>query len=250
MSVCEDSTNFARCGVDLLDDENLARIHAGETETIGRGAAGPVSPPDAEGHDAQGTEHTLGAPQGPAVAKLSDPPRKRWYAVQHENFNGGYARLSIRALGFRVHWPREIVRAHRHDDVLVPLFRPYLFVEFDRTKPWADIQHAGGVVTILGVKEFGAPIPAPVGEIEALIWRVGGDDDGLIDTTDDRKPLPFRTSDTLEPGEELTFLDHSLFGQKAVVQQDRGRQCLDAMMRMFGMETRARIRRDRVKRST
>ena len=228
---------------DMLDDTKHGVLHVDQTETIWRGAAGPVSPPDAP----QGTEEPDGASGSSGVTHI--PPRKRWYAVQHEAYNGAYARLTIKALGFRVHWPREIVRAHRHDDVLVPLFRPYMFVEFDRAKPWSEIQHAGGVITILGVREFGAPIAAPVGEVEALIRRAGGRDDGLIDTTDDAKDLPFRTADTLEHGEELTFLGEALYGQRVIVQQDRGRMALDVMMKMFGMERRVRVNRDRVKRA-
>jgi transcription antitermination factor NusG len=228
----------------MLDETIRGAVERPQTETIWRGSAGPVSPPDA----LTGTEHPDGA-QCSSGATHIGPPRKRWYAVQHENFNGAYARLTIKALGFRVHWPREIIRPHRQDDVLVPLFRPYMFVEFDRMKPWANILHAGGVVGILGIREFGAPIAVPVGEIESLIRRAGGDDDGLIDTTDDAHMLPFRTADTLEQGDEVTFLDGALFGQKAVVQQDRGRSNLDAMMKMFGMERRVRVRRDRVKRA-
>jgi transcription antitermination factor NusG len=227
--------------INTLDETTATVAEANQTETIWRGAAGPVSLPDAP----TGTEEPDGC-SGTPGATAQKTLSKRWYAIQHEAFNGAYARLTIKALGFRVHWPREIVRAHRHDDMLVPLFRPYMFVEFDRTKAWADIVHAGGVVAILGIREFGAPIAAPVGEVEALIRRAGGHDDGLIDTTDDAKALPFRTADTLEQGEELTFLGEALYGQKVIVHQDRGRTSLDAMMKMFGMERRVRVRRDRL----
>lgn len=225
----------------MLDDTAARVANDDQTETIRPVMGGPVSPPDAL-NGSEPPDESAGS-----AGAAHNKPRKRWYAVQHDAFLGAYARRSILAQGFRVHWPREVVRRRRHDDVLQPLFQPYLFVELDITRPWANVLHAGGVVTILGIREFGAPIAAPVGEIESLILRAGGRDDGWIDATDDAEPRAFRTADTLDAGQEITFLDGALFGRSAVVSVDRGRYCLDAMMRMFGMDCRTRVRRDRVK---
>lgn len=226
----------------MVDDFGGSVAEARQTETIAPGVAGNVPPPAAP----RGTDHPNES-SGSFGATAQSASRKRWFAVQHDVFLGGYARLSIRKLGFRVHWPRELVRERRRDDVLVPLFRPYLFVEFDRDKPWSDILRAGGVVTILGIREFGAPAPATPGSVERLIRLAGGRDDGWIDGTEDARAVITRTSDVLAPGDEVDFLHDALFGKQAVVGVDRGRANVEVMMRMFGMDCRTKVARSKVK---
>lgn len=227
--------------LNMLDDTTKLLAKAHQTETIAPDTVGNVPPPAAP----SGTE-APGESAGSSGATAQGASRKRWYAIQHHPYLGGYARLSIRRLGFRVHWPREIIRERRRDDTLVPLFRSYLFVEFDRDKPWSEILRAGGVVTILGIREFGAPAPARRGSVERLIRWAGGEDDGLIDATEDAKAT-FRTNDVLHAGEEVAFLDNALFGHGAIVGIDRGRANIEVMMQLFGMECRAQVHRSRVR---
>nr|WP_314074859.1 transcription termination/antitermination NusG family protein [uncultured Roseococcus sp.] len=228
----------------MLDETGTEMAQAAQTETIAPATGGNVSPPDAP----TGTDHPKEG-SGPFGATAQDGSRKRWYAVQHHPFLGGFARLAIRQQGFRVHWPREMVRERRRDDTLVPLFRCYLFVEFDLAKPWSTILRAGGVVTILGIREFGAPAPARPGTVERLIRMAGGDDDGWVDSTDDaRAKIPaVSSSDVLEVGSEVEVLHGPLVGRRAVTGLDRGRANIEIMMQMFGMECRASVSRARVK---
>lgn len=229
-------------GEDMLDEVKAVMAQGAQTETIAQAMGGNVSPPDAH----SGTE----APdksQGSSGATAQEAPRKRWYAVQHDAFLGGVARNAIRSAGFRVHWPRQLIRDRRRDDMLVPLFRPYLFVEFDRDRPWSEIlRRENGVVTILGIREFGAPVPARPGAVEKLIKRAGGRDDGWIDTTGDDKG-PARASVLLAPGAEVEFVDDLLFGRGAVTSLDRGRANIEVMMEMFGMPCRVQVPRSRIK---
>ena len=164
----------------MLDDttNNLAPLRL--TEVIRRGAASPVTPsaPD----------------QGPAAPDEAQarPVRKhspRWYVVMHKPHEGGRARRAIRALGFDVHWAREVIREARADDIIKPLFPGYLFVRFDENRGgWAQIRRLDHVTAICGLREHGRPIPLPRGEVEALIARAGGMD-GVIDSTGDAEPL-------------------------------------------------------------
>lgn len=160
----------------MLDDIENHSAHAGLTETIRRGAASPVSPSAA-----------TSAPAAPDEAQAL-PVRKhspRWYVVMHKPFEGARARRAIRGLGFDVHWPREIKRQARSNDVIEPVFPGYLFVRFDESRGgWAQIRRLDHVAAICGVREHGRPIPLPRGEVEALITRAGGMD-GLIDSTGD-----------------------------------------------------------------
>lgn len=164
----------------MLDDSthNLAPLRS--TDVIRRGAASPVTPSAPN----QG-------PEAPDEAQAL-PVRKhspRWYVVMHKPFEGARARRAIRELGFDVHWPREIKRQARANDVIEPVFPGYLFVRFDeRRGGWAQIRRLDHVAAICGLREHGRPIPLPRGEVEALIARAGGMD-GVIDCTGDAEPI-------------------------------------------------------------
>jgi hypothetical protein len=160
----------------MLDDttNNLAPLRS--TETIRRGAASQVTPSAPE----QGPVAPDEA-QAPPVRKHSS----RWYVVMHKPFEGARARRAIRAIGFDVHWPREIKRQARANDVIEPVFPGYLFVRFDESRGgWAQIRRLDHVTAICGLREHGRPVPLPRGEVEALIARAGGMD-GIIDGTGD-----------------------------------------------------------------
>lgn len=229
----------------MLDDMPKLLAEAVQTETIWRGAAGPVSPPDAQ----MGTEALDGAPARP-VRKPFLGQSERWYCVRHENYEGARARLSLIAKGFHhVHWPRAVLRPRRSHDQVVPIFENYLFVAFDhRRGGWGEVKRADSVLAILGLREVGRPVAVPSGEIERLI-QLAGDIDGVIDLTGDaaeRKRLAERP-DILPAGADVTFVDTELFAQPALLRADRGRERVELMMTWFGAERPVSASRDRLK---
>lgn len=247
----------------MLDDTGRAGAEAIQTDAIRRDVVSPVAPPDA----LRGTEALEGA-QALPVRLHSTPRNERWYCVQHEPFNGHRARINIIRAGFPlcgVHWPRIIIRPRRGSDVIEELFPGYLFVRFDVRRPgWSLISRKGGhLLGILGVRELGAPIPVPAGEIERLVDRSGGIA-GAIDGTGDaererlaaeaaaddaqRASLAVGRRPRVECRQE-TFLDRELFGNRSLLITDRGKARVEVMMTWFGAERVAAVRRERLGRS-
>lgn len=209
----------------MLDAIGLRVAQPPAVDVIRRDAVGPVTLPDALMRSAAPDEALA-----PPVRKLSE----RWYTIQHKPFEGARARIAIRRAGFEVHWPRQIVRRHRRDDVLEPLFPGYLFARFDvARRGWGGIQRADHVVGILGLREVGAPIPVAVGEVERLIERAGAIDLPIDSTGDDRFHV---LVEPIKPGTPLTLLDERLFGQPAILKADRGGDRVKVLLQMLGCD--------------
>jgi transcription antitermination factor NusG len=99
---------------------------------------------------------------------------------------GQKVRLRLRRLGFDVHWPREVVRRSRRDDVLEPFFPGYMFVLPGEDGPgWSALLDVADVVTVCGVREHRRPLHPPAGFVLALIDRAGGAIDGVIQAEED-----------------------------------------------------------------
>jgi transcription antitermination factor NusG len=219
----------------MLDDtrEHLAPL--GPTDGIRRGSASRVHP-----SAAQMAPEAPDEAQAPPVRKLSE----RWYVVTHTPFEGFRARNAIRRLGFEAHWPRIIDRQPRRNDVILPLYPCYLFARFDVTRGgWGaivDKRHA--ITAILGQREFGAPVPMPVGAVEHLIAQAPAIDLPIDPTGDLDEVLP-----PLDEGSEVALLDVRFMGAKGMLKESRGGDRVKVLLNMLGGERVVDVPREMVR---
>lgn len=153
-----------------------------------------------------------------------------WLCIHHRPDDGARVRLGIRREGWEVHWPREVVRMPRKDDVLRPFFPGYMFARpLERHARWDSLRGAvPNVIGIVGVREHGQPVHPPRGFVEMLIDRAGGAIDGVIPAPEDER------ADKLRPGAKLRLRHGAWDGVEAVLEVDRGVR-VDVLLTLLGV---------------
>jgi transcriptional antiterminator RfaH len=135
---------------------------------------------------AHGTAHAQRAEQTGGDFELRG--RERWYVTQMLQHREKVAQLHLRQQGFRSFFPRfrkTVRHARKLQDVVVPVFRGYIFVIFDAERArWRSINGTLGVARLLTADS--QPIPVPAGVVEALIGAL--DSSGLVLLGADLKP--------------------------------------------------------------
>lgn len=169
---------------------------------------------------------------GPVLPQWRDPSAK-WIVVEHRPMVGAKVRLELRRQGWEVHWPREVERRHRCDDVLRPYFPGYMFALACGGVPsWRDLlEDVPCVIGVCGVRETGRPVHPPAGFVLMLIELAGGALDGVIPASEDL--VVERVKRRLEPGARVDITAGPWASFSAVVLADRGKR-IEVMLSLFG----------------
>ena len=182
----------------------------------------------------------------PASTEAGQPPSvlqqfQRWIVIHHRPDDGARVRIGVRREGFEVHWPREVHRVPRRDDVLRPFLPGYMFAyALNARASWHRIKaKVPNVVGIVGVREHGAPVYMPMGHVETLIERAGGLLTGAI-------PAPEDAALTWDAGMPLRIVRGSLAGASALFQAERGSQRIMVLLTMLGVPRAVILERDAV----
>lgn len=179
-----------------------------------------------------------GGSGGGQPPSLREPAQRLWIVIHHRADDGARVRAGIRDAGWVVFWPRMIIRVPKRDDQLKPWFPGYMFA----ARPlgagsYGAILRVQNVVTILGVREFGSPTPAPTAMVEALISQAGGIDPGFIDMTPDR---------TIAPGASVRITSGPLAGFQGLYHSDAGADRVKVLLTMMGRDVEHTLDRDKV----
>lgn len=193
-------------------------IAAGEAGAS-RVSAGPYGPAPHE------------APQAPSVRQPWQDPSAPWIVVHHRADDGARVRLGLRRLGFEVHWPRQVHRVPRRDDVLRPFFPGYMFALADLPgASWHQVKASvPNVIQVCGVPELGRPVHPPRGMVLRLIQDAGGALDGVIPAKEDRVAR-------LRAGDPVRVLGGPFEGHAAVYQCERGEDRVVVLLQLLGVE--------------
>jgi transcription antitermination factor NusG len=167
----------------------------------------------------------------------------RWYVVQSRVGMEETAKRSIKAAGFEEFLPtfmRIVRHGRKTEEVVRPLFRPYLFVKLDVDQDWGTVLRCYGVYTLLGLMKQpglpsnymplqsrqgrpatgdrvskGDPVPVPIGIVEALqqATEEGG---GHVQLLDETKELP-----RLKKGQRVIVTEGPFMSFEGLVQKDQ-----------------------------
>ena len=165
-------------------------------------------------------------------------PGKGTYVVETNPKCEYRAYLGLEAKGFEPFLPKEVVMVSRHrgkrrivDECERPLFRGYLFVNFDPNEPgWGSIADIDGVKRLLcnGYAENRIPSRVPSGAIEALMRAEGN---GVFDFRP--KPCGFGKGDNVRVAEGPFA---SFIGEVLIAKPNKRVQVL---LQVFGTRTKA-----------
>jgi len=101
----------------------------------------------------------------------------RWYVVQTRPHAEAQAIVNLERQAYEIFCPcvhKTVRHARKLKHVLAPLFPGYLFVRTDLSRDhWRSMNGTRGVVRLISQGE--APLPVPIGVVEALKARMGGD---------------------------------------------------------------------------
>ena len=180
-----------------------------------------------------------------SVLPLWASPDAAWICIEHKSFCGPKVRIDLRRLGWEVHWPREVVRRFRQDDIIRPYYPGYMFALADGPKArWGEladtVQH---VTAVVGVRETGRPSHPPRGFVAWLIRKAGGAIDGLILPAEDRVP-PRRG---FAPGDAVVVEDGPFAAFAGTVVDDVEKR-VTVMLDLFGRKTPVSLRSDQLAR--
>jgi transcription antitermination factor NusG len=96
------------------------------------------------------------------------PDGPRWHCVWTLTAREHLALQTLTEQGWNAYLPLHL---DRHEYTIVPLFRRYLFCQFDAMRDaWGPIRHSRGVVDLIR-HDIGQPTPIPPGIVEDLIAR-------------------------------------------------------------------------------
>jgi transcriptional antiterminator RfaH len=159
-----------------------------------------------------------------------------WFAVQTQPRAEPKARVNLERQGYAVYAPRLRKRrrhARRVENVLVPLFPGYVFVDLDpKGGAWRPINSTLGVVRLVCFGE--TPAPVPRGVIESLRELEG--EDGIV-----RPP-----SATLRPGQSVRILDGTLADQIGVLLDASDAERVRLLVRMLGRDVQVVVDSERL----
>jgi transcription antitermination factor NusG len=167
-----------------------------------------------------------------------DPAYATWYCVQHRADDGARVRLAIRRIGYEVHWPRFVERLPRKDDRIRPLFPGYLFAAQANVAITGAITEVENVIGLLGAQKGRKPMVVPTSNIMALIDRAGGAIAGVIDETEDARPL-------VQIGQAVTIKAGAHLGLTGICKRIDGDR-IAVLMTWFGGEHVVPLRVDQV----
>jgi transcriptional antiterminator RfaH len=154
-----------------------------------------------------------------------------WFAVQTQPRAEPKARANLERQGYAVYAPR-LRRRRRHarrvENVLVPLFPGYVFVDLDpKGGAWRPINSTLGVVRLVCFGE--TPAPVPRGVIEGLRELEG--EDGIVRPPE--TPLP--------PGQSVRILDGTLAGQIGILLDASDAERVRLLVRMLGRDVQVAV---------
>lgn len=159
-----------------------------------------------------------------------------WYCVQHRAGFGAQTKCALRRAGFEVHWPREVIRPFRRDDVLRPLFPGYLFAQVAAGRRWGAILSVSYVLGIVGIRDRGTPCVVPDKIVEALIACAGAIDLAIDNTPEAKmeRALGHDVSSDLMPGGRVRILAPGFEGLEGVLCEDRGDERVRVLLEILG----------------
>ncbi|MBU8540827.1 transcription termination/antitermination protein NusG [Falsiroseomonas tokyonensis] len=189
-----------------------------------------------------GATPPIAGPSSPARSERQQLPSllpltPNWIVIHHRADDGARVRIGVRREGFEVHWPRIIDRRPRKDDVIRPFFPGYMFAcAIEPHASWHALRSAvPNLIAVMGVPEFGRPVFAPPGFVEALITKAGSIG-GVIEPVEDTLPAWRR-------GQPVQISGGYLDGFKGLYQHDKAGDRVVVLLEIMGRQASVTVDR-------